>query len=286
MAKKDKIKNFAPEQEAPVQEETLFESEAYGNPQPDAGMETTVMKPIGIGGPVPIVAPKHNTIQLQPIIVPLAVVPYMTQDSDVLRTDGDSEGGMSAYDLARARSGFSAVEEETKKKKKSDKAGVRAASFFGFLLSAVAVVIYLLAFFAPIVWIFDFTQFNVIGTVINWIGGQTPQNLAMAILLIVSAGFAVIAMLSYFITLCAGKMSTGFSAVVSFLAAATVDAALIYTAVTASQNNIAFDVIAYLEYIILAGVLTLSFVLSIIELIAIGRKKDPYEDALKSNNLI
>ena len=93
MAKKDNnITAMAPENSVGVTDRTeepvLYESEAYGNPQPDEGTKTTVMKPVGIGGPVPIVAPKHNTIQLQPIVVPLAVVPYMTQDSDVLRTDG------------------------------------------------------------------------------------------------------------------------------------------------------------------------------------------------------
>ena len=89
MAKKNNVQNFVPEQEivqeevAPQQEEVLFESEAYGNAQPDAGMGTTVCKPMGIGGPIPVVAPKNNTIQLQPIIVPMAVVPYMSTFSGV-----------------------------------------------------------------------------------------------------------------------------------------------------------------------------------------------------------
>ena len=91
MAKKDNrvlatAPAAAPLATMPAEEPVLYESEAYGDPQPDAGATTTIMKPVGIGGPVPIVAPKHNTIQLQPIVVPLALVPYMTQDSDVLRT--------------------------------------------------------------------------------------------------------------------------------------------------------------------------------------------------------
>ncbi len=282
MAKKDKIQNFVPEQEAPI-EETLFESEAYGNPQPDAGMETTVMKPVGMGGPVPIVAPKHNTIQLQPIIVPLAVVPYMTQDSDVLRTDG--EGGAASYQ--NAQSGFSKVEEDKNAaKKKSGKAGVRAASFFSFLLSAVVLVIYLLAYFKPEIWIFDFKGFNVIGTIIDWIGGIAPINLASTLLHIICAGFAAISVLTHFVTFCVGKMCAGFNTVLAFISAATVDAALIYHAVVATQNGIAFNAMEYLEFIILAGAATLGFVVSIIVLLAIGRKKDPYEDDLKSHNLI
>ena len=93
MSKKNRRQEVVlePENNAPVvfeEEKPLFEAEAYGSPQPEAGSDVTVMKQVGIGGPVPIVAPKHNTIQLQPIVVPLAVVPYMTQDSSVLRTEG------------------------------------------------------------------------------------------------------------------------------------------------------------------------------------------------------
>jgi hypothetical protein len=281
MAKKDKVQNFVPEQEL-IQEETLFEAEAYGNPQPDAGMETTVMKPVGMGGPVPIVAPKHNTIQLQPIVVPLAVVPYMSQDSDVLRTDGVQA---QEYDTA---TGFSKVEaeKEAKARKKSKKAGVRAASFFSFLLSGVVVAIYLLAYFMPEFYVFNFGAFNVIGTIIDWIGGIAPQNMAVALLHIISAGFAGILVVISLISFIVGKTPAGFNTVLSFISAATVDAALIYTAVKATNAGIAFDVMEYLEYIILAGVATLGFIVSIIILVGLGRNKDPYSDEAKSNNVI
>jgi hypothetical protein len=281
MAKKDKVQNFVPEQEL-IQEETLFEAEAYGNPQPDAGMETTVMKPVGMGGPVPIVAPKHNTIQLQPIVVPLAVVPYMSQDSDVLRTDGAQA---QEYDTA---TGFSKVEaeKEAKARKKSKKAGVRAASFFSFLLSGVVVAIYLLAYFMPEFYVFNFGAFNVIGTIIDWIGGIAPQNMAVALLHIISAGFAGILVVISLISFIVGKTPAGFNTVLSFISAATVDAALIYTAVKATNAGIAFSVMEYLEYIILAGVATLGFIVSIIILVGLGRNKDPYSDEAKSNNVI
>ena len=287
MAKKDKdkIQNFVPYQEvvAPL-EEPIFEAEAYGNPQPDAGMETTVMKPVGMGGPVPIVAPKHNTIQLQPIIVPLAVVPYMSQDSDVLRTDGEARQG--EYDQAI---GFSMVEaeQEAKKKKRSQEAGTRVGAFLTFLLSAVAVVIYLLAYFMPELYIFDFKPFNVVGTVIDWTHGIAPQNMAVALLHIVSAGFSAIAVLTALVCFFVGKMPTGFVIALTFIAAATVDAALIYTAVTATEKGVAFVFMDYLEYIILAGVATLSFIVSVIVLLAVGRKKDPYgDDQAKAQNVI
>lgn len=276
MAKKDKTQKFVPEQEVVIPDEPLFEAEAYGSPEPDAGMETTVMKTVGMGGPVPIVAPKHNTIQLQPIIVPLAVVPYMTQDSDVLRTDGEAVRG-GEYDQA---TGFSKVEaaKEEKKKARSKKAGVRAASFFSFVLAAVTVVIYLLAYFKPEIWMFDFKHFNVIGTIIDWIGGIAPQNMAVALLHIVSCGFAAVMVVTALVGFLFGKASAGFNALVTFITAATVDAALIYEAVTATQRGATFVVMDYLEYIILAGVATLGFIIGIIVVASEGRKKDPYSD--------
>lgn len=276
MAKKDKTQKFVPEQEVVIPDEPLFEAEAYGSPEPDAGMETTVMKTVGMGGPVPIVAPKHNTIQLQPIIVPLAVVPYMTQDSDVLRTDGEAVRG-GEYDQA---TGFSKVEaaKEEKKKAKSKKAGVRAASFFSFLFAAVTVVIYLLAYFKPEVWMFDFGRFNIVGTIIDWIGGIAPQNMAVELLHIVSCGFAAFTVITALVGFIFGKASAGLDAVVDFITAATVDAALIYEAVTATQKGVAFVAMDYLEYIILAGVATLGFIVSIIVVASEGRKKDPYSD--------
>ena len=285
MAKKDKdkIQNFVPDQEVVApQEEPIFEAEAYGNPQPDAGMETTVMKPVGMGGPVPIVAPKHNTIQLQPIIVPLAVVPYMSQDSDVLRTDGMTA---SEHEAAMAVSKMEA-EKEAKARKKSKKASARAGAFFSFLLSGIVLAIYLLAYFMPEFYIFNFKAYNVIGTIIDWIGGIAPQNMAVALLHIISAGFAAIATVVSLVSFIVGKIPCGFNTVVTFISAATVDAALIYTAVKATQAGRAFDVMEYLEYIILAGVATLAFIVSIIILVGIGRKKDPYEDDLKTNNVI
>ena len=87
MSKKDKKQEIVmtPDTgEIKTDDEPMFESEAYTAPQPEAGSDVTVLKPVGTGGPVPIVAPKHNTVQLQPIVVPLAVVPYMTQEIEAL----------------------------------------------------------------------------------------------------------------------------------------------------------------------------------------------------------
>lgn len=85
---------------ADEQEETLYETDAYIAPETDPGANVTITKTIGRGGPVPIVAPRHDTIQLQPIIVPLAVVPYMSQDSAMLRTEGTQRGTVRSSEYA------------------------------------------------------------------------------------------------------------------------------------------------------------------------------------------
>lgn len=264
MAKKDNVQKFTPEVERSVQnEEVMYESEAYGSPQPDAGMETTVMKPVGMGGPVPIVAPKHNTVQLQPIIVPLAVVPYMTQDSDVLRTDGAPSGGEHYGDNV---SEMEATRTRAQEKAKSDKGKVRIASLFLFVFSALTVVCYLLAYFKPNVFGFDFADFNVIGIIADWIGGTSPQNLAIALLYIISAGFATICTILTFIALLAGKLPSGFTSVLFLCSAATVDAGLIYRLI-ADDFVLAQDKAS----IVICGIATIGFIISVIVAIGLGK---------------
>lgn len=263
MAKKENIQKFTPDVEnnTPT-EEVVYESEAYGSPQPDAGMETTVMKPVGIGGPVPIVAPKHNTVQLQPIIVPLAVVPYMTQDSDVLRTDGPSTSeyyGDRVSDMEETHAHKAA-------KKKSDKAKVRVASFFLFLFSAAVVAAYLLAHFKPQIIGLDFSELNVISIITNWIGGVAPQNLALALLYIISAGFSAICVLLMLVSLIVGRLPAGFATVLYLCSAATIDAALVYR-IIANSFVLAKDKAT----IVVCGLATIGFIISVIIAIALGK---------------
>ena len=120
---------------------------------------------MGIGGPIPVVAPKNNTIQLQPIIVPMAVVPYMSQDNDVLKTEGVQV--VEEYDTAASDFSRMEAEQKVEKKKKSRKAGSRAAAFFLFLFSALVVTIYMLAYFKPEVLSLNFAEFNVIGEIVD-----------------------------------------------------------------------------------------------------------------------
>ncbi len=275
MAKKENVQKFTPEVENNIPlEEVVYESEAYGSPQPDAGMETTVMKPVGMGGPVPIVAPKHNTVQLQPIIVPLAVVPYMTQDSDVLRTDGQSANeyyGERVSDMEETHA-------HKKAKKKSDKAKVRIASFFLFLFSAAVVAAYLLAYFKPQIIGLDFSEFNVIGIITSWIGGVAPQNLALALLYIISAGFSAICVLLTLVSLIVGKLPAGFATVLYLCSAATVDAALVYR-IIAGNFVLANDKAS----IVVCGLATIGFIISVIIAIALGKSGKKQDKANTTN---
>lgn len=290
MAKKNNVQNFVPEQEyvqedVMLQEEVLFESEAYGSAQPDAGMGTTVCKPVGIGGPVPIIAPKNSTIQLQPIVVPMAVVPYMSQDNDVLKTEGVQlveEYDTQASDFSRME-----AEQKVEKKKKSQKAGARAASFFMFLLSGLVVVAYMLAYFKPEVFTLNFGKdLNVIGQIVDWAKGTDPANMITTILHAVCFGLAGVTAITTLITLIVGKLPAGFVLTLSLLSAVAVDAALIYDAVAVTKGGAEFVFNDFLEYIIVAGIATLAFLISIIILVALNKKKDLYEDDFGSQNLI
>ena len=290
MAKKNNVQNFVPEQEyvqeeLVLQEEVLFESEAYGNAQPDAGMGTTVCKPVGIGGPVPIIAPRNSTIQLQPIVVPMAVVPYMSQDSDVLQTEGVQL--VEEYDTAASDFSRMETEQQAEKREKSKTAGARAASFFMFLLSGLIVVAYMLAYFKPEILTLNFARhLNVIGQVVAWAEGTAPADMATTILHAICFGISGITAITTLITLFVGKLPTGFVLALSLISALAVDGAIIYNAVVATKGGAEFVAMEWLEYIIVAGLAILLLIISIIVLVALNKKKDLYYDDYDGQNLI
>ena len=230
MAKKDKNQEivFSPDtNDVRVDDEPLFESEAYGTPQPEAGSDVTVMKPVGIGGPVPIVAPKHNTIQLQPIVVPLAVVPYMTQDSNVLRTDGKQQGG---YMPSTVEYG-DATEFETvstqKKIKKQAKVQPRVFALVTFLLASVTVLPFILSYFVKSIGTLDISKYNVIGVIMGWVkDGFNARPLRNFAFIGVAAVEAVLVITSL-ISIIAGKYPRAFTFILSLGSAAAMLAYLI-----------------------------------------------------------
>ena len=281
MAKQDNVQNFVPQQQTmpqPVayQEEAVFESEAYGSPQPDAGMGTTVCKPVGIGGPIPIVAPRRTTIQLQPIIVPMAVVPYMSQDNDVLKVDGVQQPAEQQAPVATTD--FSRVEEEKKAvtSKKKSKKSARIASAVLFILSSLVMLAYTIASCYPTLWNINWSQVNMISQIINWIGEVAPTNIAITILHVACYTFASIVSLMCFICFFVGKLPAGATSVLAFISAATVDAALIYDAVMAHKAGIEFVATDYVAYIIVASLATLTFIVSAVIAVCLNRKKDIY----------
>ena len=213
MSKKDKKQEIVmtPDNgEIKLEDESMFESEAYAAPQPEAGSDVTVLKPVGTGGPVPIVAPKHNTIQLQPIVVPLAVVPYMTQDSNVLRTDGR---GQNVYAQATVEND-EATDFETvsaRKVKKKGKVQPRIFALVTFLLSALTVLPFILSYFMPSVGSVSIEKLNVIGVIKNWIANGFALRPLSNIAYIGVAAVSAVMTIASLISVIVGKYPRAFN---------------------------------------------------------------------------
>lgn len=281
MAKKD-IK-FEPPVEEKMDE--TFETEAYGNPEPDKGMDTTVMKPVGMGAPVPVVMPKHNTVQLQPIIVPLAVVPYMTQDSDVLRTDGESAGQYQSRQAASEFENAGTAKREKVARQKKESTGKRIVAFVEFLFAAVVVSAIILAKYCPELGLLKLGDMNIIDSIANWIStGIAPENMLFIILYSVMALFGGITFIISLISLICGRLPSRFIVLTSLLYAAPVVAVLCIRLV---QNTFVLD--DEIALIVLASSSVLSFILSIIFSVVLNREsydKSPKKASFDYNNEI
>jgi len=282
MSKKERNKE-APKEvsavEMPVEvrePEPLLEADAYGTPQPDAGSEVTVMKQVGIGGPVPIVAPKHNTIQLQPIIVPLAVVPYMTQDSNVLRTDGRSaQAGyaVTAEEYVEAAR-FERVDEKPEKKKRRWQP--RVFSLITLLLSALVLLPIIYSYFEKTVGGSDIYYFNIIGAIEGWVKSGFNIKPVTNIVYIAVALFAAIVFVCSFIGLIIGKYPKILTAIMSFINGACFIGVLIYMLVR-HEFNVSDDAI----FLVLLIVSLLEFLLAIIFTLVLNKLED--EDETRKN---
>ena len=287
MAKKDNHVSTAAQDSVlaansfPPEVPVLYESEAYGDPEPDAAASTTVTKPVGIGGPVPIVAPKGNTIQLQPIIVPLAVVPYMTQDSDVLRT----EGGAAA--IAQPEYASGAVEFDRAERKKaartSSKAKVenRVFSAVMFILAALGVVAYLLAYFKPDIHPeYTLAQVDAIGGIIAWANGDL-FDLSLTLVNAVGAVAAAVLFIVSLAALIAGRYPRKTLAVFSLIGAAAYAAEIAHQEI-AGHFNAAKDA----ETLTMLALFGLIFIVSVIFLAACVRREDKEDTVLRSRGEI
>lgn len=281
MAKKDKTykevslssESAGAEERLPV-EETMFEAEAYADSTPDPGMETTVLKPVGIGGPVPIVAPKNNTVQLQPIVVPLAVVPYMTQDSGVLRTDGESisyPAGSNGYAEAVEFEKTTAAKRE---KKATGKGKRRIFGLIASILSAAVVIPFILAYFEEIrIEFFEkfaIGDFNIIGAIMLWADKAAEVNFN-DVLMLICAIAAALALLCSLFALISGKYPRIAVTVFSGLSAAPILIELLYRVIKPVGGT--FYPNEYVALITVASLAALLFLVSVIFAIAVSQDK-------------
>lgn len=275
MSKKDKKQEIVmtPDNgEIKLEDEPMFESEAYAAPQPEAGSDVTVLKPVGTGGPVPIVAPKHNTIQLQPIVVPLAVVPYMTQDSNVLRTDGR---GQNVYAQATVEND-EATDFETvsaRKVKKKGKVQPRIFALVTFLLSALTVLPFILSYFIPSVGSVSIEKLNVIGVIKNWIDNGFAlcplSNIAYIGVAVVSAVMTIASLISVIV----GKYPRAFNFIFALASSGAMLALLIKWLVT--KTFVVSEKIAFLIVLVLCLV---NLVLTIVFAILMNKLDDKVEN--------
>lgn len=275
MSKKDKKQEIVmtPDNgEIKLEDEPMFESEAYAAPQPEAGSDVTVLKPVGTGGPVPIVAPKHNTIQLQPIVVPLAVVPYMTQDSNVLRTDGR---GQNVYAQATVEND-EATDFETvsaRKVKKKGKVQPRIFALVTFLLSALTVLPFILSYFMPSVGSVSIEKLNVIGVIKNWIANgfvlRPLSNIAYIGVAAVSAVMTIASLISVIV----GKYPRAFNFIFALASSGAMLALLIKWLVT--KTFVVSEKIAFLIVLVLCLV---NLVLTIVFAILMNKLDDKVEN--------
>lgn len=276
MSKKDKKQEIVmtPDTgEIKTDDEPMFESEAYTAPQPEAGSDVTVLKPVGTGGPVPIVAPKHNTVQLQPIVVPLAVVPYMTQDSSVLRTDGR---GQNVYAQATVESD-EATDFQTisaRKVKKQVKVQPRIFALVTFLLSALTVLPFILSYFMPKIGNMSIEIFNVIGLIKGWVANGFELHPLANLDYVVVAGLSAILTVVSLVAIIVGRYPRAFNFIFSLASAAALVALLVKWLI--DKSFVAQEKVAFLVVLVLSLV---NFVLTIVFSILMNKLDDKMENA-------
>lgn len=276
MSKKDKKQEIVmtPDTgEIKTDDEPMFESEAYTAPQPEAGSDVTVLKPVGTGGPVPIVAPKHNTVQLQPIVVPLAVVPYMTQDSGVLRTDGR---GQNVYAQATVESD-EATDFQTisaRKVKKQVKIQPRIFALVTFLLSALTVLPFILSYFMPKIGNISIEVFNVIGLIKGWVANGFELHPLANLDYVVVAGLSAILTVVSLVAIIVGRYPRAFSCIFSLASAAALVALLVKWLI--DKSFVAQEKVAFLVVLVLSLV---NLVLTIVFSILMNKLDDKMENA-------
>lgn len=264
--------------------EPLFEADAYGSPQLEAGADVTVMKQVGIGGPVPIVAPKHNTIQLQPIVVPLAVVPYMTQDSNVLRTDRGQTGyETEEQEEYREDAEFASVERQKRVVKRKRKVSFpRIFSLFTFVISALFLVPFFLSYKETSIGVMSIAEFDVIGIIRVWIsGGFDINHDVFNLIYVIVMGLGGIEVVLSLLGLVFGKYPKPIASILSFLNMGCFIGILVFNIV--KKQFIVNDSIGF---IVMLAVEAFNFVLSIVFSVLLNGREDREEQRVRRGSEI
>ena len=263
--------------------EPLYEADAYGSPQLDVGADVTVMKQVGIGGPVPIVAPKHNTIQLQPIVVPLAVVPYMTQDSNVLRTDSRQGGYESAEEESYGEdTSFDTVERRKAVRKKRKTSFPRIFSFVSFIVTALFILPFFLSYKMTNIGVMEIEGFDVIGIIKIWIaGGFDIEADVFNLIYVIVMGLAGIQVVLTALGIIIGKYPKPISPILSFLNMGCFIGILVYDIV---QGGFIAD--ENIGLLVMLSVSAFNFLLTVIFSVLLNRREDREEQRIRRGSEI
>ncbi len=263
--------------------EPLYEADAYGSPQLDVGADVTVMKQVGIGGPVPIVAPKHNTIQLQPIVVPLAVVPYMTQDSNVLRTDSRQGGYESAEEESYGEdTSFDTVERRKAVRKKRKTSFPRIFSFVSFIVTALFILPFFLSYKLTNIGVMEIAGFDVIGIIKIWIaGGFDIEADVFNLIYVIVMGLAGIQVVLTALGIIIGKYPKPISPILSFLNMGCFIGILVYDIV---QGGFIAD--ENIGLLVMLSVSAFNFLLTVIFSVLLNRREDREEQRIRRGSEI
>lgn len=279
-------------------EDDFYEADSYEFPQTENGQDVTFVKPVGIGAPVPIVAPKQHHVQLQPIVVPLAVVPYMSQDTDALYVNRreqqparrPSQGRADAASQTANEVGESPAEftlEEHQKAVKSCKVRARVCSLFTLLFSILVLVPFAVGAYVQLVFPgdhgFSINGVNImtagveeIGVFVSYIMTGHAMDIlkdASCIINVVICAVALVQALVALITLVGGK----YPRVWNCLASLVVLVGIVGVMVKDILYSGAWSIDTYYMQVVAAGLALIGLLLAVIFSVSLNRLANKVE---------
>jgi len=200
----------------PPQESESFVEGEVEHKAPEAEVQNTVVKAMA-GGSVPIIPPSP-IVQLQPIVVPIAVVPFETRDAKILQNVTVNSGqtaarpqGQTAQSAAYAQYAGGAAAHGAAARAAKSAGGKKLAAVKNAVITLLALLYllpFVLAYFTPsLIPSFVLTDLNVVGKMLGFLGGVAFNLIGEIpfILLAAACGFALILVLINIITLFFGK---------------------------------------------------------------------------------